>query len=77
MRLDQTFREWNYLLYNYLIVDCATISNGEMGFCHCNTCAEDEGDCHSHDECQEDIFCGSNNCPNSIENVSEVDCCYR
>ena len=38
-------------------------------------CDEDEGDCDAHDECQDGLFCGSNNCPASLGYASEVDCC--
>ena len=54
-----------------------TVSNGEIGFCNCNTCSENEGDCNSHDECQVGLICGSNNCPSSVGFDSEVDCCYK
>ena len=40
-------------------------------------CDEDEGDCDSHNECQEDLFCGSNNCLASLNFDSEVDCCVN
>ena len=64
--------------YNTLsIVNCAAASNGEIGFCNCNTCSENEGDCNSHDECQVGLICGSNNCPSSVGFDSEVDCCYK
>ena len=36
-----------------------------------------EGNCDAHDECLEDLFCGSNNCPASLGFESEVDCCYQ
>ena len=62
---------WNTLS----LADCATISNGEIGFCYCNTCSENEGDCDSHYECQDGLFCGSNNCPASLGFDSEIDCC--
>ena len=51
------------------------MSKGEIGFCGCNTCSEMEGNCDAHDECLEDLFCGSNNCPASLGFDSEVDCC--
>ena len=57
------------------LVNCATVNNGEFGFCNCNTCSENEGDCDSNDECLDDLFCGSNNCPASLSFDSEVDCC--
>ena len=60
----------------FSLVNCTTASNGEIGFCACNTCSENEGDCDSHDECQNGLFCGSNNCPVSLGFDSEVDCCY-
>ena len=57
------------------LVNCATASNGDDEFCYCNTCSENEGDCDSHDECQDGLFCGSNNCPASLGFDSEIDCC--
>ena len=41
-----------------------------------NPCGKDEGDCDTHDECQVNLFCGSNNCPNYLGFHSEFDCCY-
>ena len=40
-------------------------------------CSENEGDCNYHDECQDGLVCGSNNCPTSLNFDSEVDCCYQ
>ena len=57
------------------LVNCVTVSNGEIGFCNCNPCSENEGDCDSYDECQDGLFCGSSNCPASLGFDSEVDCC--
>ena len=57
------------------LVSCATTNNGEIGFCYCNTCFENEGDCDSNIECQNNHFCGSNNCPASLDFNSEIDCC--
>ena len=66
------------LNYNTLyLVNCATASNGDIGFCNCNSCSENEGDCDSHDECQTGLVCGSNNCNASLDFDSEVDCCYQ
>ena len=59
------------------LVNCATASNGEIGFCNCYICSENEGDCFSHDECQDGLFCGSNNCIASLSFDSKVDCCYK
>ena len=53
------------------------MSNGEFGFCYCNSCYENEGDCDAHDECQDGLLCGSNNCPASLGYGSEVDCCIK
>ena len=63
----------------YISVDCATaiLNNGDIGFCYCNTCTENEGHCDSHDECQDGLACGSNNCPATLGFDSEVDCCYE
>ena len=62
-------------MYHSFSVNCATVNNGEIGFCSCDTCSENEGDCDSHDECQDGLFCGSNNCSASLGFDSEVDCC--
>ena len=59
------------------LVNCTTVSNGDFGFCNCNTCSENEGDCDSHDDCQDGLLCGSNNCPVSLGYGSEVDCCTK
>ena len=59
------------------IVNCATVSNGEIGFCNCNTCYENQGDCNSDYECQDSLICGSNNCPASLDFDPGVDCCYQ
>ena len=53
------------------------MSNGETEFCYCNSCYENEGDCDAHDECQDGLLCGSNNCPASLGYGSEVDCCIK
>ena len=66
----------NSIVNTLSIVNCATVSNGEIGFCHCNTCSENEGDCDAHDECQNGLFCGSNNCLASLGYDDGVDCCY-
>ena len=59
------------------LVNCTTSRNGDDKFCFCNTCAENEGNCDSHDECQHGLACGSNNCPVALGFNSEVDCCYQ
>ena len=65
------------MVKNLSLVNCATASNGYDEFCYCNTCSENEGDCDAHDECQDGLFCGSNNCPVSLGYGSEVDCCTK
>ena len=57
----------------FLLVNCATASNGDDEFCYCNTCFENEGDCDSNSECQSNHFCV--NCPASLGFDSEIDCC--
>ena len=59
------------------LVNCAIVGNGEIGFCNCNTCSDNEGDCDSNIECQTNHFCGSNACPASLGFDSDVDCCSR
>ena len=68
-------KKWKFNCNTVSLVNCATVSNGEIGFCYCNTCSENEGDCDSHDKCQDSLGCGSNNCPASLGFDSEIDCC--
>ena len=65
-----------WILPTLSLVNCATASNSYDEFCYCNTCSENEGDCDTHDECQDGLICGSNNCPASLGFDFEVDCCY-
>ena len=62
---------------NLSLVNCATESIGDDKFCYCNTCSENEGDCDSHDECQDGLKCGLKNCQSSLGFDSEVDCCFH
>ena len=57
--------------------DCCYVAiNGDEDFCTLeNPCEADEGDCDSNEECQSELFCGSNNCPNSFGVSSSLDCC--
>ena len=66
----------NSIVKTLSLVNCATASNGDDEFCYCNTCSENEGNCDSHNECQDGLICGSNNCPASLGFDSEVDCCF-
>ena len=60
-------------------VDCCyQPAVGDENFCATvSPCGQNEGDCDSHDECQDGLACGSNNCPASLGFDSEVDCCYQ
>ena len=58
---------------NDVYIKCAN----ENDFCTSeNPCGTDQGDCDTHDECQDGLSCGSNNCPDSLGFHSELDCCY-
>ena len=52
------------------------VMNGDIGFCSCQSCSENEGDCDFHHHCQDDLECGSNNCPASFGFDYNTDCCY-
>ena len=67
---------WN-LCKTHSLVDCAIVSIGEIGFCSCNTCSENEGDCEFHDECPNGFFCIPGECPLSLGFKSFVDCCTQ
>ena len=73
---NTTFQLFLLQLPLYLEVDCANINIGDIGFCNCAPCFEDEGDCDFHDECQENLLCGSHNCPDSPDFSPDVDCCW-
>ena len=64
----------------YLPTDdcCYNATLGDWNFCSTdNTCGQNEGDCDSHDDCQDGLFCGTNNCPDSYNFEYDVDCCYE
>ena len=55
---------------------CYDATVGAEDFCTTDEpCKVDEGDCDSNDECKSHLFCGSNNCPDSLGFSSSVDCC--
>ena len=58
-------------------VDCCYQETvGDEHFCASGIpCKEDEGDCDSHNECQDGLSCGSNNCPIYLGFNNETDCC--
>ena len=63
----------SFVATNGVYIKCAN----EDDFCTSqNPCGIDEGDCDTHDECQDGHFCGSNNCPDFVNFHSEFDCCY-
>ena len=63
----------SYIATNDINIKCAN----ENDFCTSeNLCGTNQGDCDTHDECQDGHKCGSNNCPDSIGFHSDFDCCY-
>ena len=57
---------------NEIYVKCES----EDDFCTSeNPCAEDQGDCDTHDECQDGLRCGTNNCPITASISTDMDCC--
>ena len=49
---------------------------GDDDFCTIDEpCEINEGDCDTDDECKTNLFCGSNNCPDSLGFLSSIDCC--
>ena len=57
--------------------DCCYVPTvGDEDFCTPEyPCGADEGDCDSNEECQSELFCGLNNCPNFLGVSSVLDCC--
>ena len=70
-------RSKNSIVNTLCLVNCATANNGYDKFCYCNICSQNEGNCDAHDECQDGLACGSNNCHASLGFDSEVHCCYE
>ena len=63
----------SFIATNDVYIKCVN----EDDFCTSgNPCGSDEGDCDTHDECQDGLFCESNNCADSLGFHSEFDCCY-
>ena len=58
-------------------VDCCyNFSVGDPNFCTVDSpCGLNQGDCDSNNECQNNLFCGTNNCPESLGFEAEIDCC--
>ena len=68
------FYDSSWTITNDVYLKCAN----EDDFCTSeNPCSIDQGDCDIHDECQDGLVCGSNNCPDSLGFHSEFDCCYN
>ena len=58
-----------------MVYDCCY--SIEEDFCTIGyPCEVDNGDCDSHEECQDNLVCGLNNCPESLGYDPTVDCCY-
>ena len=57
------------------LIDCCLQPSFDFDCTSEIPCGQNEGDCNSNDECQDGLFCGSNNCPASLGFDSEIDCC--
>ena len=76
------FGKYHFQLYcrkstkqvNSFSVNCSTVSNGDIGFCACKSCTENEGDCDGHHQCQDGLTCGSNISPDSSGFDSTFSC---
>ena len=49
---------------------------GDIAYCQCHNCKENDGDCDSDDDCMNNLVCGTNNCPEDLGFESNIDCCY-
>ena len=56
-------------------MNCEQVKNGEIGFCACNPCLENEGDCDNNYQCREGLRCKSDSCKSSLGFDSTMDCC--
>jgi len=57
------------------LVDCCQQIGNEHYCTAQEPCGVDQGDCDTDNECQGNLICGSNNCPNSFGFENETDCC--
>ena len=65
----------NFLGFPYQY-DCCY--SEEEDFCTLeNPCTENQGDCDSNSDCLNELVCGFDNCPHSIDYDTKVDCCYN
>ena len=63
----------SWIATNDVYIKCSN----EDDFCTFeNPCGVDQGDCDTHDECENGLACGSNNCPESLGLNPDFDCCY-
>ena len=66
----------NYLGNDFHTDCCYAAIVGDEDFCTTDEpCGVDEGDCDSDNECKNHLFCGSNNCLDSLGFLSSIDCC--
>ena len=67
------FYDYSWTTTNEVYLKCTT----EDDFCTSeNPCGPDQGDCDTNDECHFGLMCGTNNCPDSLDVTSDMDCCY-
>jgi len=65
--------------------DCCKVaacdgSNTAWSCCSADSkCGHGEGDCDTHDDCEDGMFCGANNCEdfNTDDPATGSDCCYK
>ena len=63
--------------YDSAVDCCHSDMIGGKEFCtNGSPCGHNQGDCDSHDECQDGLECGVSNCPESIGSTN-VDCCQE
>ena len=56
---------------------CYSPMNGDISFCSSGIpCKTDEGDCDTHDECENNLRCGEKNCNATLGFNTQTDCCY-
>ena len=56
---------------------CYSPMNGDISFCSSGIpCKTGEGDCDTHDECENNLRCGNDNCNTTLGWNEQADCCY-
>ena len=61
---------------HFILVDCNSVNENDIGFSACFPYGIDEGSCFFDEDCKDNLFCGYKNCPASFGN-NDANCCGK